>query len=83
MASPLLEHPAPDFAALDRVVRGEELPKRVHIVELLINEPVLQGIAERYTDDAWIPSSEETAEAYVGQVVPLGSVDDVRAEVEH
>ena len=71
MKSPLLSRPAPDFAALDRVIRGSELPRRVHIAELLINDPVLQAITERFTDDPWIPQSKATAEAYQAQIVSL------------
>ena len=78
MAGPLLEHPAPDFAELGRVLKGEQTPRRVHLVELLIDEPVLRAIAEvssppvtRYLDEAWVPSTAGAQERYFQQIVTL------------
>lgn len=71
MTSPLLEHPAPDFAGLERVLRGDQQPKRVHLVELLIDEEILKAMAERYLGQAWIPSMAETRELYFRQLVTM------------
>lgn len=71
MKTPLLAEPAPDFAELERVLKGEQEPRRVHLVELLIDEEVLQAIAERYLGKAWIPSTAESRELYFQQYVEL------------
>lgn len=34
MPSPLWDHPRPDFSAFERVVKGEQKPQRVHLIEL-------------------------------------------------
>lgn len=54
MTNPLLEHPAPNFAELERVLKGEQDPRRVHLVELGIDQEVLQAIAERYLGEPWV-----------------------------
>jgi hypothetical protein len=69
--NPLLDDSEPNCAALERAVRGKELPKRVHLAELLINDPVFEGITERYPEDPWIPDTDETVEAYISQIVSL------------
>jgi uroporphyrinogen decarboxylase len=71
MTNPLLEHPAPDFAELERVLKGEQAPRRVHLVELLIDEEVLQAITGRYLGETWIPSTARAQELYVQQIVTL------------
>jgi len=75
MTNPLLEHPAPDFAELERVLKGEQEPRRVHLVELGIDREVLQAITERYLGKPWIPwsgrSGELPAEPYFGQLVTV------------
>jgi uroporphyrinogen decarboxylase len=71
MTSPLLEHPAPDFAEFERVLKGEQGPRRVHLVELLIDEEVLQAITERCLGEAWVPLAAETKEPYFEQLVTL------------
>jgi uroporphyrinogen decarboxylase len=69
MTSPVLEHPAPDFAELERVLKGEQEPRRVQLVELLIDEEVLKAIIERYLDTAWVPHTKETRERYLQQLI--------------
>jgi uroporphyrinogen decarboxylase len=54
MINPLLENPAPDFSELERVLKGEQEPRRVHLMEHLIDQEVLQAIAERFLDEPWI-----------------------------
>jgi len=80
MKNPLLERPAPDFAELERVLKGEQEPCRVHLVELLIDEEVLQAITVRYLGKPWVswgegprwlPSLEEQGEPYFKQLVAL------------
>ena len=69
--NPLLEHPAPDFATLERVLKGEQEPARVHLAELTIDQEILQAITERYLDQPWIPLTEESREPYFEQFVNL------------
>jgi len=63
--------PAPDFAELERVIRGEERPQRVHLVELLIDEEVMRCISESYLGMPWAPLTEDTLEPYYKQLVEL------------
>jgi uroporphyrinogen decarboxylase len=53
MKGPLLEHPHPDFEELARVLKGEQEPRRAHVVELGIDQEVLQVISERYLGETW------------------------------
>jgi uroporphyrinogen decarboxylase len=62
MTDPLLEHPAPDFAELERVLKGEQEPRRAHLVELGIDQEVLQVIAERYLGEPWLAWNPWTEE---------------------
>ena len=79
MMSPLLEHPAPDFAELERMLKGEQEPRRVHLVELHIDSEVLQTITERYLGERWISKKstwdqqpdKSPLEAYFKQLVML------------
>jgi len=71
MINPLLEQPSPDFAELERVLRGEQEPRRVHLVELGIDREVLQAIAERYLDEPWIPWTDEPQESSTRQLITL------------
>lgn len=69
--NPLLEHPAPDFDTFARVLSGEQAPKRVHLVEPFYDIEVLQAIAQRYSDEPWIPLTPDTKEAFIRQLVNL------------
>jgi len=71
MVDTLPTYPDPDFAELERVLKGEQEPRRVHLAELLIDEEVLQAIAQRYLGQQWVPSTAETRELYGRQVVAL------------
>ena len=71
MMNPLLDHPSPDFAELERVLKGDQEPQRVHLVELLIDEEVLQAIVEHYLGEAWIPSTAESRVRYLKQLTLL------------
>ena len=78
--NPLLENPAPDFRELERVLKGQAAPRRVHLVELLIDQEVLQAISECYLGRSWLPappgprwlpSAEPLTEAHCRQLVGL------------
>jgi len=74
MTIPLLKFPAPDFAELERVLKGEQEPRRVHLVELLMDREVLQAITERYLGEPWIPwdrSTEGLHEPYMRRLITL------------
>jgi len=51
---------APDFAKFEKVVRGQEEPSRVHLVELGIDSEVIQEVTEQTLARKWIPDSPET-----------------------
>jgi uroporphyrinogen decarboxylase len=72
----LLDHPAPDFDELVRVLRGEQLPRRVHLIEISIDPEVLQTIQETCLGEPWaLPHSVHTLERpdnqYYRQLVNL------------
>lgn len=71
MTTPLLEDPAPDFAELQRVLKGEQEPRRVHLVELGVDPEVRQAIIERYLGESPIPRTEETKERHFVQLITL------------
>lgn len=50
----MLENPAPNFAELEQVLKGQQIPRRVHLVELSIDDEVLQAITEGYLGEPWI-----------------------------
>ncbi len=70
------EYPSPDFAELERVLRGEQPPRRVHLIELGIDQEILQAFTERCLGQPWtfwsqprIPAVEPAPEWYRAQVV--------------
>lgn len=80
MIQPILEHPSPDFAELERVLKGQQEPCRVHMVELLIDDEILQSIAEQHLGQTWVcrlsgprwlPVPVEQQERYYRQVVSV------------
>jgi hypothetical protein len=71
MTTPLLEDPAPDFAELQRVLKGEQEPRRVHLVELGVDPEVRQAIIERYLGESYIPRTEETKERHFATHHPV------------
>lgn len=68
MLNPLLERPTPDFAELERILRGEEEPGRVHLVELGIDQEILEAISERFLGQAWVFPPASAARAFGVQV---------------
>lgn len=71
MTYALLNSPAPDFAELERVLKGEQEPRRVHLVELLMDQEMMQAITERYLGQSWIPLTAQPQEPYFRQLVTL------------
>lgn len=71
MSNPFLDQPSPDFAEVERIIKGEQKPQRVHLVEIGIDAEVLQQLTERYLDASWIPLSGETFDDYYEQFVRL------------
>lgn len=80
MLPPLSPEPKPDFAELEQVLKGEREPQRVHLVELIIDEEMLQGISERYLNQPWpsrgnlpkwMPLPPETRDPYYRQYVDV------------
>lgn len=71
MVNPLLEHPAPDFEELARVLRGEQAPQRVHLAELTIDQEILQAISERFLGEPWTPRGVGPDEHYYKQMVNI------------
>jgi uroporphyrinogen decarboxylase len=75
MTNFLLENPSADFAQLERVLKGQEEPQRVHLVELHIDQEVLGAISERYLGQPWIQwdrhSGAPPPEPYFRQLVTL------------
>ncbi|HLO32094.1 MAG TPA: uroporphyrinogen decarboxylase family protein [Anaerolineales bacterium] len=72
----LLDHPAPDFDELVRVLKGEQAPRRVHLVEVGIDPEVLQTIQESCLGEPWaLPRGvhvlERPDERYYRQLVNL------------
>jgi uroporphyrinogen decarboxylase len=72
----LLDHPAPDFEEFVRVLKGEQAPRRVHLVELGIDPEVLQALQETYFNEAWVLprgvfAPNQPDESYFRQVVNL------------
>lgn len=53
MSAPFLEAPAPDFATFRRVLTGEQLPERVHLIELSMDQPIMRALVERYSGGSW------------------------------
>ena len=73
---PLLENPAPDFAELERVLKGQQVPRRVHPVELSIDDEVLRAITEGYLGKSWIPWEHDwinapPREPYLIQIITI------------
>jgi hypothetical protein len=75
MPIPLLDHPTPDFAEFCRVLSGEQPPRRVHLIEIGIDEEILQAITEQVTTGQWFSwegdYGETPPEPYYEQLVTL------------
>lgn len=68
---PFLQRPSPDFAQMERVIRGECLPQRVHLIELGIDVEIMRQLTEHHLGGHWIPLGETSREGYYRQIVEL------------
>jgi len=50
----------PDFEELERVIKGEKQPSRVHLVELGMDYEVVRFVVENVLGETWVPTTEET-----------------------
>ena len=71
MKDPFLGQPRPDFAEFERVVRGKQKPKRVHLLELLVDETLMCELTETYLGSPWIPLSADTRDIHIQQRIRL------------
>jgi len=55
---------APDFEELEKVIKGEQKPCRVHLVELGIDQEVVRFVTESVFTETWIPNTEQTRSQY-------------------
>jgi len=61
----------PDFDELEKVLKGEKRPSRVHLVELGIDQEVAQFVTENVLGEQWVPSTEQTRSQFARQHVNL------------
>lgn len=59
MKNPFLADPKPDFARFVRVIKGEEEPKRVPLIELGFDGEILKIIWERFVGSKWVPLTKD------------------------
>jgi uroporphyrinogen decarboxylase len=76
MSRLLLDDPGPDFDELVRVLKGEQQPQRVHLVEVGIDPEILQAIQESCLGEPWalpygVHILEQPDERYYRQLVNL------------
>jgi uroporphyrinogen decarboxylase len=66
----------PDFHELERVIKGERAPSRVHLVELGVDEEVVRRVVENVFGQRWIPRGPDTLgdflRQYAGFYVRMG-----------
>lgn len=53
MFNPIIDQPAPDFAGFVAILRGEQRPDRVRLVELSMDGEIMQALTERYLNTTW------------------------------
>jgi len=51
---------APDFQELEKVIKGERQPSRVHLVELGFDHEVVRSVIEDVFGEKWVPNTEQT-----------------------
>lgn len=64
-----LQKPLPDFENLERVLKGEKDPNKVHFVELTIDVEVMEYIVSNYMNKKWTSPTEENKEAFLKQYI--------------
>jgi len=51
---------APNFDELEKVIKGERQPSRVHLVELGVDQEVIRFVTENVFEEKWVPSADDT-----------------------
>lgn len=54
-----IKKPSPDFESFRKVLKGEEEPKRVHFIEMWVDEEVRKFIIEKIMGKRWVPPPSE------------------------
>jgi len=60
---------SPDFEELERVIKGEKRPSKVHLVELGMDREVSRFLVENVFDEAWVPDTGRTRTQFAKQHV--------------
>lgn len=64
-----LKNPKPDFKEFKKVIKGEKRAKKVHFVELLADQEIINFIIENFFGDRIITFSPETKEDFLKQQI--------------
>jgi len=64
-----LQNPSPDFGSLERILKGEKKPKKVHFIELGIDMEVIEYIVSNYMNEKWTPPAKENKEGFLKQYI--------------
>jgi len=62
---------APDFEELEKVIKGDKEPSRVHLAELGIDREVARALTEDVFGWEWVPLTKETRAQFARQHVRL------------
>jgi uroporphyrinogen decarboxylase len=75
MIEPFLDSPKPDFETFRHMLTGDQMPERVHLVELSMDQPIMRALVETYSTEAWFAWDQgfqvTPPEAYYRQLVTL------------
>lgn len=63
------EQITPDFHELEKVIKGERQPSRVHLVELGFDQEVVRSVIEEVFGEKWVPYTERTRSQHARQCV--------------
>jgi len=63
------EQTVPDFQELEKVIKGERQPSRVHLVELGFDQEVIRSVTEDVFGEKWVLNTEQTRSRYARQHV--------------
>ena len=64
-----LKNPKPDFEEFKRVIKGERKAKRVHFVELLADQEIINFIIENFLKEKVITFSSKTKKSFLKQQI--------------
>jgi uroporphyrinogen decarboxylase len=70
MFNPILENPTPDFDQLMRILKGEEMPRRVPLVDLRHHPDVMKIIVQDHMGQQWVELCE-SPDLYHKQIVQM------------